>query len=101
MLRNFCLALFVCAGALPAATPSEPTLIRAEPQARALMARLPLRFEENRGQWDPNVRFTARSAGSRLELTARGPAFPVGASRVEIGLVHANAKPAIEPLDRL
>jgi hypothetical protein len=65
------------------------------------MARLPLRFEENHGQWKPTVRFTARSAGSNLELTTRGPAFLVGKRRVEIGLVHGNTRPAIEPLDRL
>lgn len=65
------------------------------------MGRLPLRFEENHGQFPPAVRFTARSAGANLQLTAHGAAFRVGASRVEIGLVHANAKPLIEPLDRL
>ncbi len=63
--------------------------------------RLPLRFEENRGQFDPAVRFTARSAGSNLQLTSRGPAFLVGSSKVELGLVHANASPVIEGLDRL
>ena len=65
------------------------------------MARLPLRFEQNGGQWDPAVRFTARSKGSNLQLTAHGPAFQVGSSRVEIGLAHGNPSPVIEPLDRL
>jgi hypothetical protein len=65
------------------------------------MARLPLRFEENRGQADPAVRFTARSSGPNLLLTDRGPVFRVGAKAVEIGLVHGNSKPAIEGLDRL
>jgi hypothetical protein len=97
MHRQSGLLLFVCAGALFAAAPPEPSI----PQAKAAMARLPLRFEENRGQWDASVRFTARSAGANLQLTARGPAFLVGASRVEIGLIHSNAAPAIEPLDRL
>ena len=87
----------MCAGTLFAAAPPEPAI----PQAKAAMARLPLRFEENRGQWDPSVRFTARSAGANLQLTAHGPAFLVGSSRVEIGLVHANASPVIEPLDQL
>jgi hypothetical protein len=91
------LLLFVCAGTLFAAAPPEPVL----PQAQAAMARLPLRFEENRGQWDASVRFTARSAGANLQLTARGPAFLVGASRVEIGLIHASAAPVIEPLNRM
>jgi hypothetical protein len=87
----------VCAGALFAAAPPEPAI----PRAKAAMARLPLRFEENHGQWDASVRFTARSAGADLQLTARGPAFLVGSSRVEIGLIHSNAAPVIEPLDRL
>ena len=67
MHRLFGLSLFVCAGILVAATPPQP----APPQAKAAMARLPLRFEENRGQWDASVRFTARSAGPNLQLTAR------------------------------
>ncbi|MGD0774258.1 MAG: SBBP repeat-containing protein [Candidatus Solibacter sp.] len=97
MHRLFGLLLFVCAGTLFAAAPPEPAL----PQAKAAMARLPLRFEENRGQWDASVRFTARSAGPNLQLTAQGPVFPVGPSRVEIGLVHANPSPVIEPLDQM
>ena len=91
------LSLLVCAGTLCAAAPPEPAI----PQAKAAMARLPLRFEENRGQWDASVRFTARSAGPNLQLTAQGPAFQVGPSRVEIGLLHGNASPVIEPLDPL
>ncbi len=97
MHRLLGLSLFVCAGTLFAAAPPEPAI----PQAKAAMARLPLRFEENRGQWDPSVRFTARSGGANLQLTAHGPAFLVGTNRVEIGLVHANASPVIEPLDQL
>jgi hypothetical protein len=97
MHRLLALSLLVCAGTLFAAAPPEPAL----PQAKAAMARLPLRFEENRGQWDPSVRFTARSAGPNLQLTAHGPAFLVGPSRVEITLVHAGASPVIEPLDPL
>ncbi|MCU1238254.1 MAG: cell surface glycoprotein (s-layer protein) related protein-like protein [Candidatus Solibacter sp.] len=87
------LALFLCAAPLFAApTPSKT------PSA---MARLPLRFEENRGQNRPDVRFTAHSVGGNLQLTDRGPAFLVGARPVEISLVHGNAKPTIEPLDPL
>ena len=97
MHRLIGLLLFVCAGTMFAAAPPEPAI----PQARAAMARLPLRFEENRGQWDASVRFTARSAGADLQLTARGPAFLVGSSRVEIALVHASPSPVIEPLDQL
>jgi hypothetical protein len=65
------------------------------------MGRLPLRFEENRGQFDSAVRFMAKSAGGKLQFTARGPEFLVGSSPVEIGLVHGNASPKVEPLDRM
>ena len=57
--------------------------------------------EENRGQWDASVRFTARSNGVNLQLTDRGPAFLVGSSRVQIDLVHASASPVIQPLGKL
>ncbi len=87
----------MCAGALCAAAPPEPAVA----QAQSTLSRLPLRFEENRGQWDPVVRFTARSGGASLQLTARGPAFQVGASHVEIGLVHGNSSPVITPLDQM
>src|SRR3954454_11643568 len=90
-------ALLLCGGALFAASAPDPST----PQAKAPMAWLPLRFEQNGGQWDPSVRFTARSKGSDLQLTAHGPAFQVGSSRVEIGLAHGNTSPVIEPLDRL
>ena len=58
-------AFLLCAGSLFAAAPPAPST----PQAKAAMAGLPLRFEENRGQWDPSVRFTARSNGVNLQLT--------------------------------
>ena len=90
-------AFLLCAGSLFAAAPPAPST----PQAKAAMAGLPLRFEENRGQWDPSVRFTARSNGVNLQLTDRGPAFLVGSSHVEIGLVHASTTPVIQPLEKL
>uniref|UniRef100_Q020T1 Cell surface glycoprotein (S-layer protein) related protein-like protein n=1 Tax=Solibacter usitatus (strain Ellin6076) TaxID=234267 RepID=Q020T1_SOLUE len=97
MTSIYPIALLVCAGSLCAATPPAP----AAAQAQAAMGRLPLRFEENRGQFDSPVRFMAKSAGGKLQFTARGPEFLVGSSPVEIGLVHGNAAPKIEPLDRI
>jgi hypothetical protein len=91
---------FACVGSLSAATPSVPAA-RAVPQGQAAIARLPLRFEENRGQFDPSVRFMARSNGANLRLTANGPSFLVGGSPVGIAMVHANASPAITPLERM
>jgi hypothetical protein len=89
-------ALLLCAGTLFAAAPPAPSA----PQTKAAMAGLPLRFEENRGQWDPSVRFTARSNGVNLQLNYRGLACLVGTSRVQINLVHASASPVIQPLEK-
>ena len=71
-------------------------------QAKAALARLPLRFEANRGQWNPVVRYAARANGYALLLTAGGPvvAFP-GSGRVDIKLLNSNRAARIEPLDRL
>src|SRR5215831_6027884 len=97
MLRLFGFALFLCGGPLIAAATPDPVI----PQANTPMARLPLRFEQNAGQWAPSVRFTARSKGANLQLTAHGPVFQVGSSRVALTLAHGNSSPVIEPLDRL
>jgi hypothetical protein len=71
-------------------------------QAKAALARLPLRFEANRGQWDPAVRYAARSNGYALLLTAGGPvvSFP-SSQRVDIKLLNSNRAARIEPLDQL
>lgn len=73
-------------------------------QAQRLLARLPLRFEENRGQWNADVLYAARtgvSAGhGNLFFTARA-AVLAGSRQVEISLLDSNPKPEIEALDRL
>jgi hypothetical protein len=94
MLRLFGVSVLICA-ALPAAVPPDPSLL----PAGAALARVPLRFEENRGQWDSKVRYMARSASGDLQLTARGAAFRVGSAPVGITFVHSAGSPSIEPLD--
>jgi hypothetical protein len=80
-------------------------------RASATLSRLPMRFEENRGQWNPEVLYAARagtlSGHGGIFLTATGPVL-VGSSgkhapphRVDIALLHGSARPKIEPLDRL
>jgi hypothetical protein len=69
--------------------------------AKAAMSQLPLRFEENRGQWDPSVRYTARAGGYNLRLTDHGVALPLDGKAVRIDLVHSSSAPVIEPLDRM
>lgn len=65
------------------------------------VANLPLRFEENRGQFPKVVRYTARAGAYNLQLTDRGPAFLMNGKRVELGMIHGSRKPWIEGLDRL
>src|SRR5436190_528045 len=50
---------------VPAATPASPTRARIQ----AAYGKLPLYFEANQGQTDPQVQFLARGAGSTLFLT--------------------------------
>jgi hypothetical protein len=65
------------------------------------MAKLPLRFEQNQGQFGKDVRYAARSGGSNLFLTNGGASFQMGAQRVNLRLVHANPAPAIEALEKM
>lgn len=71
-------------------------------QAQSALARLPLRFEENRGQFDPAVRYAARAGGYTVQLSAAGASLAMpGAGRVAIGLVNSNPSAKIEALDRM
>src|SRR5262245_23043302 len=96
MVGKASFAWVVCAGILSAAAP-DADLSRAQ----ATMARLPLRFEENRGQGSPQARFLARGGGYNLEMTAQGPAMAVGTKRVDLQLVRSNPSPAIQGEGRM
>src|SRR5271157_5109495 len=102
MLRLSRLGLFACAASVLAAAGGAARTDAALSQAKAALARLPLRFEANQGQWDPAVRYAARANGYALLLTAGGPvvAFP-GSGHVAINLVDSNRAAPIEPLDQL
>src|SRR2546425_7690885 len=63
--------------------------------------RLPLHFEENRGQADPSVRFIARTDGGAVWLTDDGIALGVDGSVIRIGLAGPNAAPRLHALDPL
>ena len=70
--------------------------------AAAALARSPLRFEANQGQFAPSVRYAARTTGFALALTARGPSLRFAGSRpLDIALLDSNPWPLIQPLDRL
>ncbi len=95
-------ALFVCAASVLAAAGRPPSADGALSQAKSALAQLPLRFEANRGQWDPAVCYAAHADGYALFLTTRGPAlsFP-GSERVDIRLLNSNPAAQIEALDQL
>src|SRR5689334_10224554 len=67
-------------------------------RAQAMLARLPLRFEANRGQQASGVRYSAHAGGYSLLLTDRGPSFVSGAGRIDVSLELANRTPEIQPL---
>jgi len=69
-------------------------------QGQAALARLPLRFEANQGQWDSCVRYRARAGGVDLSLTRSGPVVAfANAPRLEISLPGSSSAPVIEGLD--
>jgi hypothetical protein len=54
---------------------SSMSSLRSKPDARALLAQLPLIFEPNQGQADPSVKFLAHGAGYGLFLETTGAVF--------------------------
>ncbi|HLK70292.1 MAG TPA: SBBP repeat-containing protein [Bryobacteraceae bacterium] len=97
---------------MAAAPPSgpEPSVVQA--QAKAALAKLPLRFEANQGQLNPSVRYSAHAGGYNLFLGEQGASLSISAGsakngkqhrveRVDISLVNGNRAPQIEGLDRL
>jgi len=71
-------------------------------QGQAVLARLPLRFEANRGQWNPSVQYAARGGGYDLLFTGQGPSLRFGRSQaIDISLVNGNPQPVIEGVDAM
>ncbi len=102
MSRFLRYALCVCAVVSLTAASRPPAPSTSLAQGRAALARLPLRFEANQGQFRSDVRYAARAGGYNLLLTDRGPQIAVGsAPPVSLTLLHSNQSPAIEPLDAL
>jgi hypothetical protein len=66
--------------------------------ARAALAQMPLRFEANRGQFDPTVLYAARTSAYYVRLTAHGASFLfAGSPRIDLSLPGSAASPAIQP----
>ena len=101
-LSRFALVLasaLAASAAVPAPGPEgDPVLAR----GRTAWARMPLRFEANRGQWNSAVRFAARAGSYTLALTDRGASVVFADShRVDILLENARGAAEIQPLDPL
>jgi Beta-propeller repeat len=80
------------------AAPADSNLAR----GKAALSQLPLRFEENRGQFDPSVRYAARGGGYDLLFTSDGALLHFGSSKtVDISLRGANREALIEGVNPL
>ena len=63
--------------------------------------RLPLHFEENRGQADPSTRFIARAGGDRVLLGTTGLQLTVDGHPVRLSFAGRTAEPKLHTLDPL
>ncbi len=76
-------------------------------RAPAFLERLPLRFEENRGQASPSTRFVARGPNYALALEPSGSALFWSdlsrrtSARIRMNLIGANRGARLEPSDPL
>jgi hypothetical protein len=98
MIRTYRLILmgFAASAFLTASEPVGPDAA----VAHAALAQLPLRFEANQGQFDPSVRYAARTSAYSIALTANGASFLFpGSPRISLSLPGSSAKPVIDPQD--
>ncbi len=100
-MRFLRLAAAVLAASVPAAAAPAPAPGPGIAQARAAVARLPLRFEANLGQWNPAVRYVGHADNYSVILTRGGASLSFGGSqRVDIALEGSNAAAGIVPEGR-
>ena len=81
---------------------------RLEAQAQETFLRMPLYFEENRGQVDPDIRFISRGSGYTLFLTSEEAVLNLQSGEAEnqvhslrMRLIDANPAPEIRAEDRI
>jgi hypothetical protein len=97
-MRSFGIAWLASAVSLLAGAPARDA---DAPQAQAAMARLPLHFEANQGQWNPAVRYTAHAQQYTVLLTATGPALSFrGGRRVDLTLDGSSRAAEIEAFEK-
>jgi hypothetical protein len=98
MIRLSSFVWFACAASLALAAGRDPV----SPAVTAELARMPVRFEANQGQFAPAVRFAARGVGYDFALTGHGQELRFGAANtVKMEFLGGNRSPRMEGLDRL
>jgi len=95
-------AALLLTGSVLAFGATAPVARQPAERPEALLTRLPLNFEANQGQTDPQVRFLARGSGYALFLTPAEATFrlrsardPERSSVLKMGLIGANASAPI------
>src|SRR4051812_47539074 len=68
---------------------------------QAIQAKLPLGFEQNIGQADPEVKFLARASGYKLSLSSTGAALQFGAGNIRVRLGAARSSIPITGMEEL
>src|SRR5437660_872176 len=100
MILLLALALASCAPATVPATPTSPELPQTtKPQVLAAYGKLPLSFEANKGQTDPQVKFLARGRGYTLFLSPDEAVFVLRKAKAEEQ--GANSSPLMRNTARL
>src|SRR5437660_6308265 len=100
------LVLAACARPVPSSMLTPPTVDMAAPgpataSIEQAYGRLPLHFEENRGQADSGVLFIAHTATESVLLTSSGLTLAVDGAPVRLSFAGAAAEPAVEATDLL
>src|SRR5438309_6801787 len=99
-----------CAPTAPPAARTSPSTAGTPPVQRlrsgngAILeeyGRLPLHFEENRGQADPSVDFIGRTQGATISLSPQGFAIGMKSGAVRVAFDNKQAAPRLEALEPL
>ncbi len=93
---------------VPTSSSAKKPAVVAEHKLRQAYGKLPVRFEANQGQTDPEVRFVARGRGYNLFLTPTEGVLALHKmpqstppAAIRLRLAHANSAPQVSGLDIL
>ena len=95
------LLYFFITACLAGASTGSPAAQEPILKAKDLLHNLPIRFEPNQGQWNPQIRFAARADAYSLILTDRQAVLSLGGRTVSLSMLHSKASPNIRGLDPL